>query len=113
VVDVLRSRHIGKDSEEQLFNTNEDKVRRYMNSEGGIPKEFLLKDLRTNHANVVALREVKNIEPPQSKPDFLKARKEIGRRVATELGNDASMALSSYINPTVFTPWVKDGSWIE
>ena len=113
VVDVLRSRHIGKNPEDQLFNTNEDKVRRYMNGEGGVPGDFLLKDLRTNHANVVALREIKNVPAPTSKPEFLKARKEVGRRVATELGNDASMALNSYINPTVFTPWVKDGGWIE
>jgi HK97 family phage portal protein len=113
VIDVLRSRKIGKGDEDQLFNTNEDKVRRYMNGEGGVPKQFLLKDLRTHHANVVALREVQTMPVPGNKPDFIKARKEIGRRVSTELGNDASMALGSYINPTVFTPWVKDGSWIE
>lgn len=113
VVDVLRSRKIGKGDDEQLFNTNEDRVRKYMNGEGGVPREFLLKDLRTNHANVVALREIKTMTPPTSKPEFLKARKEIGTRVSSELGNDASMALSSYINPTVFTPWVKDGSWVE
>lgn len=113
VVDVLRSRKIGKNDEDQLFDTNEDKVRRYMNGEGGVPKNFLLKDLRTNHANVVALREIKNVPAPASKTEFVKARKEIATRVSTELGNDPSMALSSYINPTVFTPWVKDGSWVE
>lgn len=113
VVDVLSSRKIGKGDEDQLFNTNEDRVRRYMNTEGGVPKEFLLKDLRTTHANVVALREIKNVPAPTSRAEFLKARKEIGTRVSTELGNDASMALNSYINPTVFTPWVKDGSWVE
>lgn len=113
VVDVLSSRKIGKNDDDQLFNTNEDRVRRYMNGEGGVPKEFLLKDLRTTHANVVALREIKNVPAPTSRAEFLKARKEIGTRVSTELGNDASMALNSYINPTVFTPWVKDGSWVE
>jgi HK97 family phage portal protein len=113
VVDVLRSRKIGKGDEDQLFNTNEDKVRRYMNGEGGVPKDFLLKDLRTNHANVVALREIKNTTPPANKPEFLKKRKEIATKVSTELGNDPSMALNSYINPTVFTPWVKDGGWID
>ena len=113
VVDVLSSRKIGKGDDDQLFNTNEDKVRRYLNGEGGVPKEFLLKDLRTNHANVVALREIKNVPAPTSKPEFIKARKEIATRVSTELGNDPSMALNSYINPTVFTPWVKDGSWVE
>lgn len=113
VVDVLSSRKIGKNDDDQLFNTNEDRVRKYMNGDGGVPKEFLLKDLRTTHANVVALREVKNIQPPASKPEFLKKRKEVATAVSTELGNDPSMALNSYINPTVFTPWVKDGSWVE
>jgi len=113
VVDVLSSRKIGKNDDDQLFNTNEDRVRKYMNTEGGVPKEFLLKDLRTTHANVVAIREIKNVPAPQSKAEYVKARKEIGTRVSNELGNDASMALNSYINPTVFTPWVKDGSWVE
>ncbi len=113
VVDVLSSRKIGKGDDDQLFNTNEDRVRKYMNTEGGVPNDFLLKDLRTNHANVVALREIKNVPAPATKQEFIKARKEIGTRVSTELGNDASMALNSYINPTVFTPWVKDGSWVE
>lgn len=113
VVDVLRSRKIGKNGDDQLFNTNEDKVRRYMNEDGGVPKGFLLKDLRTTHANVVALREIPTVKAPATKQEFVKARKEIATRVSTELGNDPSMALSSYINPTVFTPWVKDGGWVE
>jgi HK97 family phage portal protein len=114
VVDVLSSRKIGKGDDDQLFNTNEDKVRRYMNGEGGVPKDFLLKDLRTNHANVVALREIHNTTSvPTNKQEFVKARKDIATKVSTELGNDPTMALNSYINPTVFTPWVKDGSWVE
>jgi len=113
VVDVLSSRKIGKGDEDQLFNTNEDRVRKYMNGEGGVPNQFLLKDLRTNHANVVALREIKNMPAPTTKQEYVKARREVGTRVSTELGNDPTMALNSYINPTVFTPWVKDGSWIE
>jgi HK97 family phage portal protein len=113
VVDVLSSRKIGKSDEDQLFNTNEDRVRKYMNGEGGVPNQFLLKDLRTNHANVVALREIKNMPAPTTKQEYVKARREIGTRVSTELGNDPTMALNSYINPTVFTPWVKDGSWVD
>lgn len=113
VVDVLASRKAKRNGDEQLFDTNETKVRNYMNGDGGVPKEFLLKDLRTTHANTVALREIKNIPAPADKKEFQKARNEIGTRVATELGNDRTMALNSYINPTVFTPWVKDGSWLR
>lgn len=113
VVGVLKSRKAKKiNDEDQLFDTNETRVRNYMNGAGGVPNNFLLKDLRTNHANSVALREVKTVKPPTTKQEFQKARNEIGSRVATELGNDRTMALNSYINPTVFSPWIKDGSWL-
>jgi len=112
VVSVLSSRKAKKSGDEQLFDTNEDRVRKYMNGEGGVPKEFLLKDLRTTHANTVALREIKDVPAPTNKQEFVKARKEVATRVSQELGNDPSMALNSYINPTVFTPWIKDGSWL-
>jgi HK97 family phage portal protein len=111
VVDVLSSRKIGKHDDDQLFNTNEDKVRRYMNTEGGVPKEFLLKDLRTLKANTIALDEVSSIEPPKNRTEFIKKRKEVATTVSAQLGNDPSMALNSYINPTVFGQWDKDGSW--
>jgi DNA topoisomerase-1 len=112
VVNVLKTRKAKKSGDEQLFDTNETKVRNYMNGEGGVPSNFLLKDLRTTHANTVALREIPKMPAPKTKTEFVKARKEVATKVSTELGNDPSMALNSYINPTVFTPWVKDGSWL-
>jgi len=111
VVNVLSSRKIGKGDDEPLFNTNEDKVRRYMNNEGGVPKEFLLKDLRTLKANTIALDEVSKMDVPATKQDFLKQRNAVGTTVSTQLGNDRTMALNSYINPTVFGPWDKEGNW--
>lgn len=113
VVGVLSSRKKKKHGDEQLFDTNEDRVRKYMNGEGGVPSDFLLKDLRTNHANVVAAAKIKTIDPPKDKKEFLTKRKEVGTAVSQELGNDPSMALGSYINPTIFTPWLKDGSWLS
>jgi DNA topoisomerase IB len=62
-------------------------------------------------ANTTALKEVKTIEPPKTKQEFLKKRKEVATTVSQQLGNDPSMALNSYINPTVFSNWDKDGSW--
>jgi HK97 family phage portal protein len=112
VVDVLQSRHIGKNDEDQLFNTNEEKVRNYFRGPGGMPQGFLLKDLRTHKANTVALKEIDNIEPPKNKQEFLRKRKEVATIVSGHLGNDPSMALNSYINPAVFSKWVKDESWL-
>lgn len=113
VIDVLQSRKIGKGDDDQLFNTNEEKVRNYFRNEGGVPKEFLLKDLRTLKANTTALKEIDGIEPPKTKQEFLRKRKEIATIVSSQLGNDPSMALNSYINPTVFSKWVKDESWLS
>jgi DNA topoisomerase IB len=111
VVDVLSSRKLGKNDDDQLFNTNEDRVRKYMNNEGGVPKEFLLKDLRTLKANTSAMDHMSSMDPPKSKAEFTKKRREVGEVVSAQLGNDASMALNSYINPTLFGQWDKDGSW--
>jgi DNA topoisomerase-1 len=96
----------------QLFDTDENKTRAYMKSTG-VPDEFLLKDLRTVHANKVALREIakRGDGVPKNQTEYRKWRKEIGVLVSNELGNTPTLALSSYINPTVFTPWRVDESW--
>jgi HK97 family phage portal protein len=113
VVGVLKSRHSKRaNDDDQLFNTNETRVRNYMNGEGGVPKQYKLKDLRTLHANTVAARTIKDIEPPTDKASFKKKRLEVGTIVSQHLGNDPTMALGAYINPTIFTPWIKDGSWL-
>jgi HK97 family phage portal protein len=113
VIDVLRTRKLrGGNDDDPLFKTNEDRVRKYMNTEGGIPKQFLLKDLRTVHANTTALKAIRDMPPPKTKQEFIKRRKEVATIVSDQLGNDPSMALNSYINPTVFTSWIKDGSWL-
>ncbi len=111
VIDVLQSRKIGKEGDEQLFNTNEEKVRSYMRGEAGMPKEFLLKDLRTLKANTAAMDIMGDMPIPKTKQDFAKQRLEVGKRVAAQLGNDATMALSSYINPSVFGKWAQEG-WL-
>lgn len=112
VVNVLKSRKAIRKDDEQLFQTNETKVRDYMH-EVGIPDEFKLKDLRTLHANSVALKEVASMPAPTTKQEFLRARKKVATQVSGELGNTPTMALSSYINPTVFSSWVTDPSWLE
>jgi HK97 family phage portal protein len=109
--EVLKSRHRKKaNDDDQLFDTNEDKVRDYMRSTG-IPTEFLLKDLRTLHANTVALREIEKMSKPKTKAEFLRQRKQIAEKVSAELGNTPTLALQSYINPAVFGAWAQEG-WL-
>jgi HK97 family phage portal protein len=112
VVGVLKSRKAVHSRNERLFQTNETRVRDYMH-EAGVPNEFMLKDLRTLHANTVALREVQKMRPPKTKTEFVKARRAVATQVSAELGNTPVMALGSYINPTAFSKWVKDPSWVS
>lgn len=114
IADVLRKRLAARGGIPgvQLFETNEDKTRTYMKSTG-VPDDFLLKDLRTVHANVVALREIakRGDDRPKTLAEYRKWRKEIGVLVSNELGNTPTLALASYINPTVFAPWQVDPTW--
>jgi DNA topoisomerase I len=96
-----------------LFATDEAKTRAYMHSTG-VPAAFLLKDLRTVHANVVALRAIaaRGGAKPATKTEFRSWRKDVAVQVSNELGNTPALALSSYVNPTVFQNWVGDDSWV-
>lgn len=113
IAEMIAERLKKRKGDDRLFVTDENKTRAYMKTTG-VPDGFMLKDLRTVHANVVALREIKarGDAKPKNKAEFLKWRKEIAVLVSDELGNTPTLALSSYINPTVFTPWVMDGSWV-
>ena len=109
IADVIRKRLEERRGDEPLFDTNEGRVRAYMGSQ--IPSEFLLKDLRTYHANVVALREIGKMRAPRTQAEFRRQRREVAVAVSAELGNTPALALSSYINPSVFTPWIGDNGW--
>jgi DNA topoisomerase-1 len=112
IAEVLRVRLQTRGGDAQLFNTNETKVRDYMRSTG-TPPEFLLKDLRTLRANTVALQQIREMDPPKTKAEFARRRKAVATAVSAQLGNTPAMALSSYINPTVFNEWVRDESWLS
>lgn len=111
IVEMLRPRLEGRKEGDRLFATDENKTRAYMRSTG-VPQEFLLKDLRTVHANFVALRTIATYDGvPKTKTEFRKWRKQVAEAVSAELGNTPTLALSSYINPTVFSNWLIDEEW--
>jgi DNA topoisomerase IB len=114
IVAMLEPRLARRSGDDQLFpDTNEQKTRDYMRSDGGVPPGFLLKDLRTVKANVVALREIaaKGDDLPKTKAEFRRWRLDVARTVSAQLGNTPTLALSSYINPTVFAPWIQGDDW--
>ncbi len=112
IAQAVSARLARRSGDQQLFDTTEERTRAYMRSTG-MPDGFLLKDLRTVRANVVALREIAARRgPPRTKAEFQRWRREVAVAVSGELGNTPTLALSSYINPTVFGGWAKSEDWL-
>ena len=87
----------------QLFNVNNKKVRAYVGTlDGG---GFLSKDLRTNQANQIAMREIRRTRAPKTRREYQRAVKAVAERVSHVLGNQPEQALESYISPELFAVW--------
>lgn len=111
IAKVIKKRLATKKGSQRVFDTTEERTRAYMKSTG-IPEGFLLKDLRTVRANVIALEEIEQYEGvPSTKTEFRRLRKEVAVVVSDQLGNTPALALSAYINPSVFAKWLQDESW--
>lgn len=91
-------------TDRMLFPTaSATKVRLMLKKHAG--QDFLVKDLRTNVANRVALEEISKLETPTNMTEFKKARMSVARAVSRVLGNKPEQALESYIDPRIFGQW--------
>lgn len=87
----------------ELFpNADNRSLRKYVKSLGG---NFKTKDFRTLIGTSLAYDLVRKMEKPTSKSGYKKAVKSVGKAVSETLGNTATIALQSYINPVVFGDW--------
>jgi DNA topoisomerase-1 len=93
----------GKQGSDRLFDTTASRTQRYMRSV--VPGGFKLKDLRTYKANAIARMAMFRKRRPKTAAQFSKMRLAVADQVAAQLGNTRTVALNSYINPTVFAPW--------
>ena len=111
VVAMFRIAKGTKTNRQRIFpDVTREAVSQYMDQY--IPKQFKVKDLRTYKANVVALAEIKKIKKmPTTRAEFVRYRNAIGDTVSAQLGNTRTMALKSYINPTVFDAISTDPAW--
>lgn len=112
IAKVVSERLKTRSGDQKLFDTNEDKTREYMKEH--VPQHFLLKDLRTVHANHIALQEIekRGVDyKPKTKAEFQRERKRVAEVVSSHLGNTPTLALASYINPTVFHNWHGSEDW--
>lgn len=95
-----RMKNRGKD--DRLLDTNATKLRQYLS---GISPGLKPKDFRTYLGTSVAKELVDSMDPPASEKDYQTKRRQIANRVSSILGNTPTVALESYIAPSVFGPW--------
>lgn len=81
-----------------LFNHEANDTLKYLRSIAGV--KIKVHDLRTWYANVLAAALVARLVAEAT--TLKKLRKAVGTEVGAKLGNTASVALKSYIHPSVF-----------
>ena len=100
---LLERKRAAKGERDQLFKTNEIKLNKFITTlDGGL---FTAKDFRTKRANEVALSKIKNRPKPTTMKEYKTAVMAVGLAASHLLGNDPTMALAKYVNPTVFSGW--------
>lgn len=67
------------------------------------------KDLRTMLANHMAREMIKDMPVADNKKSMTELRNKVGDHVCAKLGNKRTMALNSYISPSVFTDHSPEG----
>ena len=66
---------------------------------------FKPKDFRTLKGTSEAESLVKSMPPPKNKTEYRKAVMDVAKAVSVKLGKTPTVALQSYISPTVFSAW--------
>lgn len=104
LADMLMKRKKKAGDNGKLFDTSDAKLRGALS-----PLKIHTKDLRTMLANVTAKEWLLDVAPADNVKDFIKVRNAVGDAVCSKLGNQRSMSLKSYIDPSVFKAWSPEG----
>lgn len=99
---VKRKKEAGDSGD--LFDTNDTKLRKALKPLGIHPK-----DLRTMLATSTAQEWLADVAPTDDPKEFAKIRNLVGDHVCEILGNQRTMALNAYIDPSVFEEWSPEG----
>jgi DNA topoisomerase-1 len=88
----------------RLFQTSDSELRAFSKKlNGGSMKP---KDFRTLKGTSLAIEQVNaNPDPPANEKEYRKRVMEVAKKVSAVLGNTPTIALQSYIDPTVFSQW--------
>lgn len=112
LAETIRSRIATLDPDSVLFDTDSDQTQAYLKSKTGLAG-IKNHDIRAIKATTMALAEIRKHkgELPKNKKEYTAWRNAIGDTVSAQLGNTRTMALNSYIMPSVFDQWRLDPSW--
>ena len=99
---MLAERKERRRSNERLLDTDDRRLREYfaVAAPGWRPKDF-----RTWFGTAAAMKAVRESLVPEGQTARKRRRREIARHVADLLGNTPTVALQSYIDPSVFEAW--------
>ena len=104
---AIAAKKAGKTGNDPLFpDATDASTKSYLREATGLPK-VKNHDLRTYVANGLASSLVGKGRAPTTVKEYRKRRAEVGKAVAKQLGNTPAVTLSTYINPTVFAPWME------
>jgi len=89
----------------RIFDVSDTYIRKYLKS---IDNRFIVKDFRTLKAYDTAKKAIaKRKGPAPNEKTFKKWQKEVGDKVAKDLGNTRSIAINDYIDPNLWDRWRK------
>lgn len=101
---ILRERKAASAKErDKLFETSDNRLRDFVKKLNG--KSFTPKDFRTLMGTSEALKFMSKMRPPKTMKEYKKSCREVGKKVARLLGNTYTVAMQSYISPTVWLKW--------
>lgn len=102
VLDLLNRKKIAG-NKNMIFDVGYMELLNYVKNKGR--GGFLIKDLRTLNGTTEAVKAMENVEKPKTMKQYKKAVRTVAKVVAEKLGNTPTIALQSYINPSIFTAW--------
>lgn len=104
IAQMLQERKKSAGDSGKLFATDNNKLLKYAHSlDGG---KFKTKDFRTIIGTKTAIDEIAKVNAvPKTKKEYVAQVKMIAKIVSEKLGNTPTVALQSYIDPSVFSAW--------
>lgn len=89
----------------KLFNVNDGQLRTYsLSKDGG---GFKPKDFRTARGTNTAVEAMRGMPVPRTTAEYKRAVRRVAKLVSEQLGNTPTVAMQSYIDPSIFARWRK------